>query len=73
MIHIPRGLGAYANSQGIEYIREQVASYIAERDGQPADKADIFLTDGASAGVKTVMQTLFASSGSDGVLIPFPQ
>jgi len=69
----PLGLGPYTNSQGIAYIRQEVADFIEARDGFPASKDEIFLTDGASAGVRLVMQTLFTSSGNDGVLVPFPQ
>ena len=45
-------LGCYSESQGIEFVRESVASYIEKRDGYPADKNTIFLTNGASTSVK---------------------
>ena len=48
------------------------AQFITERDGYAADAADIFLTDGASAGVKALM-TLLTRGPGDAVLAPIPQ
>eukprot|EP01052_Picozoa_sp_SAG31_P011935 SAG31_NODE_688_length_12807_cov_6.395814_3_plen_88_part_00 len=48
--------------------------FIAKRDGFPADKENIFLTDGASAGVRMVYTTMVDSSGGmDGMMVPIPQ
>jgi alanine transaminase len=48
-------MGAYtSNSKGTSYVRKTVAKYIMERDG-PAVESDwnnIFLTNGASEGVR---------------------
>jgi len=65
-------VGAYSDSQGVKLVREHVAQFISERDGHPADAADIFLTDGASAGVKALMQ-LMVRGPHDAVLAPIPQ
>jgi len=65
-------VGAYSDSQGVRLVREEVAEFIAERDGYPASADDIFLTDGASAGVKAVMQLLIRGK-DDAVLAPVPQ
>lgn len=69
------GIGAYTNSQGLSVVREEVAEFIAARDGVgPADPESIFLTDGASAGVRMVYTTMIdSSSGNDGLLVPIPQ
>ena len=64
-------VGAYTHSKGIKEIRERVASFIARRDGYPADSEMIFLTAGASAGVSQIMNV--ALSPGDGVLVPIPQ
>lgn len=69
---IPQGIGAYSESQGFPIVRQQVADFIAERDGIPANKEDIFLTDGASKGVQMVLKMLLRNS-KDGVLVPIPQ
>jgi aspartate/methionine/tyrosine aminotransferase len=66
------GLGAYTESKGYRFVREAVASFIAARDGIRADPDAIFLTDGASKGVQTVLRIL-VSEATDGVLIPIPQ
>ncbi|KAL3895508.1 MAG: hypothetical protein SGPRY_013495, partial [Prymnesium sp.] len=65
-------VGAYSDSQGIALVREQVAEFISNRDGYPAHASDIFLTDGASAGVKALMQ-LMVRGPKDAVLAPIPQ
>jgi len=45
-------IGSYSASQGINCIREDVASYIERRDGGvPADPDNIYLTTGASDGI----------------------
>jgi alanine transaminase len=53
-----KSLGAYTESQGIITIREDIANYIQERDGYPANPTDIYLCNGASDGIKTVIKLL---------------
>ncbi|CAO3594644.1 unnamed protein product [Absidia cylindrospora] len=65
-------VGAYSHSKGIHHIRENVAKFIEKRDGHPADPENIFLTQGASAGVSTAIQILTQDNKS-GFLIPIPQ
>jgi alanine transaminase len=68
------GTGAYSHSKGAKCFRQDVARFIAERDGNAAeaDPEDIFLTNGASAGISMVLQCLIADSDT-GVLLPIPQ
>lgn len=66
------GLGAYSESKGIEVVRESVKAYIEARDGFPCEIDDLFLTNGASEGVKTLLAMLVRGK-SDGVMIPIPQ
>jgi len=65
-------IGAYSHSQGVPFIRKNVAKFIQERDGYPTDPAHIFLTGGASAGVSLLINMLI-SSPKAGILIPIPQ
>ncbi|KAI7820682.1 pyridoxal phosphate-dependent transferase [Gamsiella multidivaricata] len=65
-------VGAYSHSQGIPQIRENVARFISERDGYPADPSMIFLTQGASAGVQLTLQMIVEHSNV-GIMIPIPQ
>ncbi|KAF9434515.1 hypothetical protein BGZ76_007892 [Entomortierella beljakovae] len=65
-------VGAYSHSQGIPHIRENVAKFISERDGYPADPSMIYLTQGASAGVQLTLQMIIENS-KVGVMIPIPQ
>jgi len=68
----PTGTGAYTVSSGIAFIRDAVAEFISKRDGIPADKNRIVLTDGASKGVQAAL-TMILKGGNDGVMIPIPQ
>jgi Aminotransferase class I and II len=68
------GTGAYTNSQGLAGVRQDVADFIAQRDGghHPAYPGDIYLTNGASAGIEMCLNALIAHD-TDAVLIPIPQ
>ncbi|KAL4239866.1 glycerol-3-phosphate O-acyltransferase 2 [Mactra antiquata] len=71
-----QSIGSYSDSAGVRVIREDIASYIAERDGHPCDANDIFLSTGASDSIKTIMKLLMTGeSGTDraGIMIPIPQ
>ena len=68
------GIGAYSGSQGVEIVRKEVSDFISRRDGYPCDHNNIFLTNGASDGVKALMQTTIrGGTCRDGVLVPIPQ
>ena len=72
------GTGAYTESKGERFIREAVAEFINKRDGYEmsngvsSDPEKIFLTSGASQGVKFVIDLLIAHS-NDGIMVPIPQ
>ena len=68
----PHGTGAYSQSCGIPFVRQAVADFIATRDGIPADKEHVILTDGASGGVKLTVVSLLKHP-HDGIMIPTPQ
>ena len=52
---VPSFLGSYSDSSGVRVIREDIAKYITERDGQPCDPVDVFLSTGASDSIKVGM------------------
>lgn len=65
-------MGAYtSNSKGFNHVREKVAEYIGNRDGVQADSNNIYITNGASEGVRTAFTMLIRNS-NDGILIPIP-
>lgn len=66
------GTGSYTNSQGIQAFRDRIAEFISERDGHPSYPGDIFITNGASAGIQNCLTALI-SSDQDAVMIPIPQ
>ena len=45
-------IGAYSDSAGLPVVREDIARYISERDGVPADPANVFLSTGASEAIR---------------------
>jgi len=67
------GSGAYSHSKGVRCFRDDVAKFIEERDGGvPSDPEDIFLTNGASAGIVMILCALIADD-SCGAMLPIPQ
>ena len=68
----PSGTGAYTHSQGLLGLRKHISEYISNRDGYPSYPGNIFLTNGASAGIGMVLQGMLASN-NDAVMIPIPQ
>eukprot|EP00455_Lapot_gusevi_P040989 TRINITY_DN4706_c0_g1_i1.p1 TRINITY_DN4706_c0_g1~~TRINITY_DN4706_c0_g1_i1.p1 ORF type:complete len:482 (+),score=171.06 TRINITY_DN4706_c0_g1_i1:57-1502(+) len=71
-LHHIGSTGAYSNSQGIHVVREEVAKFIQQRDGAPSHADQIFLTDGASAGVHMWLTALLRST-NDAIMAPVPQ
>ena len=65
-------VGAYTESQGLSIVRQEVADFITARDGVPAVKENVFLTDGASKGVEFLLKLVLRGK-DDGVLVPIPQ
>jgi alanine transaminase len=65
-------VGAYSHSQGVPSIRQTVANFLQERDAHAANPNHIFLTQGASSGVQTLLSMLTENPNS-GIMIPIPQ
>lgn len=66
-------IGAYSHLQGIPHIRNTVAKFIQERDGgHAANPTHIYLTQGASPGVQTLLSLLIENEHT-GIMIPIPQ
>eukprot|EP01012_Entosiphon_sulcatum_P063118 TRINITY_DN9010_c0_g1_i1.p1 TRINITY_DN9010_c0_g1~~TRINITY_DN9010_c0_g1_i1.p1 ORF type:complete len:493 (-),score=112.06 TRINITY_DN9010_c0_g1_i1:9-1487(-) len=70
--HTTSNNGGYSHSKGLAFVREDVAKFLEQRDGCPADPESIFLTDGASPGVKLALYALIRGP-QDGILTPIPQ
>uniref|UniRef100_D3TLH4 alanine transaminase n=1 Tax=Glossina morsitans morsitans TaxID=37546 RepID=D3TLH4_GLOMM len=68
-------VGSYTDSAGLEVVRRQVANFIEKRDGLPCDWRTIFLTAGASPGIKSVLSLIRCEVGGKkpGVMVPIPQ
>ncbi|KAF2116986.1 pyridoxal phosphate-dependent transferase [Lophiotrema nucula] len=67
-----KSVGAYSQSQGAPGIRESVAKFIEQRDGYPTSFKDVYLSNGASSGVNTLLHIICAKPET-GVLVPIPQ
>ena len=71
--NLPGGsIGAYSDSKGNGFVRQQVADFIFRRDGVVANPDLIFLTNGASEGVRLCLKAMIRNE-RDGVLVPIPQ
>lgn len=69
-------IGSYSDSPGLLVIRQDIARYIAERDGYPCEYTDVSLSTGASDGIKSIMTLLLTGKGGTekaGIMIPVPQ
>ena len=69
-------VGSYSESRGIEIVRKHVAEFISQRDGVPCSYKNIYLVNGASEGIKTMLYVVMGDECSDkktGVMIPTPQ
>ncbi|KAL4538658.1 hypothetical protein Ndes2526B_g03050 [Nannochloris sp. 'desiccata'] len=65
-------VGAYTDSRGAPGVRQEVADFIAKRDGHPSNPDNIFLTDGASVSVRYVLNAAIRDE-NDAILVPIPQ
>jgi alanine transaminase len=66
------GTGAYTESKGLKFVREQIVKFLEKRDGHKADSEMIYTLDGASSGVN-YMLTLLIRGEQDAMLVPIPQ
>jgi len=68
--------GAYTHAQGIPFVRDNVCKFIEKRDklnSGTIQASRIFMTDGAGAAVKYILQMLIRPNTSDAIMIPLPQ
>eukprot|EP01147_Barroeca_monosierra_P009609 gene9609-1831_t len=72
LANLPGGSGAYQDSRGNLFIREEVAKFIEERDGYAANPEHIFLSDGASPAIQRCLNLLIRNE-NDAILLPTPQ
>lgn len=64
---------SWLSPKGLPAVRDSVCHYIETRDNlSHVDPENIYLTNGASAGIAAVLQLLVSNEG-DGVMIPIPQ
>jgi aspartate/methionine/tyrosine aminotransferase len=70
--NIPGGTGAYQDSRGNAYIRQEVADFITARDGHPADAESVFLSDGAGPAIQHCLRMVIRDE-NDGILLSIPQ
>lgn len=68
-------VGAYTDSVGFGFIREEVSDFIFRRDGIRVDPSQVFLTNGASEAVRLLYSALAARhlGGKVGIMAPIPQ
>lgn len=69
---IGKSMGAYTLTKGILGIRQNIANFIKERDGESCDPEDIYLTNGTTFAIMNIFN-LFAKDKNTGVLLPILQ
>lgn len=69
---IKGGVGAYSDSKGNLYIRQEIADFIKKTSGQPADPNNIFISNGASECARMALYAMIRGP-TDGILVPIPQ
>ncbi|KAK9807161.1 hypothetical protein WJX73_002229 [Symbiochloris irregularis] len=67
-----KSTGAYSESKGTALFRKEVSEAVERRDGHACNPDELFLTDGASAGVHLILRTIIRGE-QDAVLTPIPQ
>jgi len=65
--------GTYSFSKGHALVRKDIADFIAARDGVACDPDTVYCTDGASAGVRHMLDLLIRQEEKVGVMTPTPQ
>jgi glutamate--glyoxylate aminotransferase len=68
------GLGAYSDSKGNPYIRQEIADFITRQAGSqvPSSPDHIFCSNGASECARMILQALIRGE-TDGIMVPIPQ
>lgn len=68
------GVGAYSDSRGNPGVIQEICDFLERRDGFAGNPSNIFLTNGASEGVRNCLRALLTCNGGKrGVLTPIPQ
>lgn len=70
--HLNGGLGAYSDSKGNLFIRQEIASFISRESGFGCDPNNIFLSNGASECARMILSAIIRGP-TDGVMVPIPQ
>lgn len=70
--HMKGGLGAYTDSKGNPYIRQEIANFITEQCGSPSNPDNIFISNGASEVARMLLFAVIRGN-NDGVMVPIPQ
>lgn len=66
------GLGAYTDSKGNPYIRQEIANFITNQSGQPSNPDNIFISNGASEVARMLLHAMIRGP-NDGIMVPIPQ
>lgn len=64
--------GAYTHSQGCSLVREEVCRFLALRDGHPSPPERVFMTNGASEAIQTLLSCLLRKK-EHAIMLPLPQ
>jgi aspartate/methionine/tyrosine aminotransferase len=68
----PAIMGAYSSLQGHPSVRQDIARFVEQRDGFPADPELIYCSEGATCAIREVFAVLLHGK-QDGLLMPQPR
>lgn len=66
------GLGAYSDSKGNPFIRQEISDFITRQTGQASSPDNIFVSNGASECARMLLAALIRGP-TDGIMVPIPQ
>jgi len=67
-----KDFGSYTDSKGHNYIRKNVSNYIFKRDGFESNPDNIYLTDGATSAITSILKSIF-NENDNRIMIPKPE
>ncbi|XP_065659531.1 alanine aminotransferase 2-like isoform X4 [Hydra vulgaris] len=70
---INNSIGCYSVAAGLPLIKEHIAEFIQKRDGYHCNPAHLFITNGASAAIKLILEFFSQENEKVGVMVPVPQ
>ncbi|XP_047143698.1 alanine aminotransferase 2-like isoform X2 [Hydra vulgaris] len=70
---INNSIGCYSVPAGVPLVKQHIAEFIQKRDGYYCNPAHLFVTNGASAAIKLILEFFSQENEKVGIMVPVPQ